>query len=132
MTIFSTEAELVALLDKINEMISACANGLLEFRSFHQELGYLYTYHALDGHESDREELMILERYRSRIAWIEEVLEAIEKVCSDEDAPTEAYIRAGRFGSAEALRRLQALVNNRSAGKTESGRSSAAKTNNSH
>jgi hypothetical protein len=114
MVIFTSEAELVEVLDKADAMIAACADGTLDFRAFHQQLGYLHGYYALDGHESDAEERTILERYAGRIAWIERVLEEVGEVCADEDATKDAYIKAGRFGTAEALRRLRDLVESRS------------------
>ena len=112
MTIFSTETEFVALLEKMEAMIDECASGKREFYSFHREIGYLHSFYALDGHESDEEELAIMERHRSRLSWIERVLEEIGEVCSAGDAPKEAYIRAGRFGSEEALRRMRELMKN--------------------
>lgn len=113
MVIFKSESELLELLARMDAMIDACADGSLEFRVFHQELGHLHGYHALDGHESDEEERMILDRHRERIAWIESVLEEVAAVCANDDAPKEAYIKAGRFGSAEAMRRLRTLVGNK-------------------
>jgi len=112
MTIFNSETELLELLARMDAMIDACADGSLEFCVFHKELGHLHGYYALDGHESDEEERMILNRHRERIAWVERVLEEVGAVCSDDDAAKEAYIKAGRFGSAEALRRLRTLVAN--------------------
>jgi len=114
MVIFTSESELTDVLDKADAMIAACAEGSLDFRTFHQQLGHLHGYYALDGHESDDEERAMLERHRGRIAWIERVLEEVGAVCADEDATKEAYIKAGRFDSAEALRRLRRLVESRS------------------
>ncbi len=113
MTIFASESELRDLLNRMDAMIESCADGSLEFRAFHKELGHLHGYYALDGHESDEEESEMLDRYQPRIAWIERVLEEIGAVCADENATQEAYIKAGRFGSAEALRRLRRLVEER-------------------
>jgi hypothetical protein len=113
MIIFASESELLEVLDRADAMIAACVDGTLEFRSFYAQLGHLHSYHALDGHESDEEEIAVLDRHRVRIEWIERVLEEVGEVCADEDATKEAYIKAGRFGSAEALRRLRTLVENR-------------------
>jgi hypothetical protein len=113
MVIFNSESELLELLARMDAMIAACAGGSLEFRAFHQELGRLHGYYALDGHESDEEERKILDRHHERIAWVECVLDELGAVCADDDAPKEAYIKTGRFGSAEAMRRLRALVANR-------------------
>jgi len=113
MTIFASESELLEVLDRADAMIAACASGTLDFRVFHQELGNLHGYHALDGHESDPEERNILDKHRDRITWIERVLDEVGGVCADEDSTKEAYIKAGRFGSTEALRRLKLLLQNR-------------------
>jgi hypothetical protein len=124
MTIFTSESELLELLDRADESINACADGSLEFHAFHQELGHLYSFYALDGHESDEEERKILNRHRDRIAWIERVLEEIQDVCADDDATKEAYIKAGRFGSSEALQRLRKLVEKRKREICRTGQSS--------
>ena len=115
MTIFLSEAELIEVLDRADAMINACAEGLLDFNVFYRDLGYLHGFHALDGHESDEEELRMLDKHHDRIAWIERVLDEISGVCADQDSTKESYINAGRFGTAEALRRLKVLVENRSA-----------------
>eukprot|EP01012_Entosiphon_sulcatum_P000710 TRINITY_DN101230_c0_g1_i1.p1 TRINITY_DN101230_c0_g1~~TRINITY_DN101230_c0_g1_i1.p1 ORF type:complete len:131 (-),score=14.33 TRINITY_DN101230_c0_g1_i1:42-434(-) len=110
MVMFNSESELVKLLDRADALIASCVDGSLEFRAFYRELGDLHGYHALDGHESDHEEQVILDLHRDRIAWIERVLDEVGKVCADEDATKEAYIKCGRFGSAEALNRLRRLA----------------------
>ena len=110
MVIFASESELVEVLDSADSMIAACVAGSVDIREFINQLGHLHGYHALDGHESDEEERALLKRHSARIEWIEHVLEEIGGICADVDAPKEAYIKAGRFGSAEALRRLRSLV----------------------
>ena len=115
MVIFASEAELVRVLDRADEIIRACVAGSLELRPFLEELGHLHNYYAFDGHESDEEELKLLDRHKERIVWVERVLEELFQVCADEDATKEIYIKAGRFGSVEALRRLRVLVENRNA-----------------
>ena len=113
MIIFASESELLTVLDEADATIEACVSGQLDPRTFLNELWHLYGYYALDGHESDEEERGILDRHSDRIAWISRVLEELNDVCADEDATKEAYIKAGRFGSAEALRRLRVLVESR-------------------
>lgn len=113
MTMFASEAELLAVLDRADATIAAGVDGTLDFRSFHQQLYDLYGYHALDGHESDEGERGVLARHGARIAWIERVLHEVGGLCADDDAIKEAYIKAGRFGTEEALRRLRALVEKR-------------------
>jgi len=110
MVIFASEPEVIDVLDRADAIISACAEGSLDFRAFHQQLSDLHGRYALDGHEADAEERGILERHRGRIAWIERILDEVGSVCADEDATKPAYIEAGRFGPDEALRRLRRLV----------------------
>lgn len=112
-TLFASEAELLAVLDRADALIAACIDGTLDFPPFHSQLGLLYSYQALDGHESDEAERGMLARHGARIAWIECVLQEVEGVCPDEGAMDEANVKAGRFGTGEALRRIRALVENR-------------------
>lgn len=115
MVIFKSESELVELLDQMDRLIADCIAGSLELRAFYDKIGYLHSYHALDGHESDEEELGILKRHSHRIAWVDEALLAVCGICAEEDSTKEAYIKAGRYGAAEALRRLRSLVASRMA-----------------
>ncbi|OAM91593.1 hypothetical protein OH491_24495 [Termitidicoccus mucosus] len=110
MVIFASESELLEILDRADAMIAACVAGSLGIHEFIDQLGHLHGYHALDGHESDAEEIAMLARYCSRVEWIERVLEEVGGICADDDASKEAYVKAGRFDSSEALRRLRALV----------------------
>ncbi len=118
MTIFASESELLEVLERADAMIAACVAGTLGVRELLDQLGHLQGYHALDGHESDEEEVALLARHRTRIEWIERALGEISEMCADDDANKEAYIKAGRFGSVEALRRLRALAENGKAEKT--------------
>ena len=113
MVIFASESELLEVLDRADAMIAACVAGSLGVRELLDQLGQLHSYHALDGHESDDEELAMFTRHRARIAWIESALGEIGEICADDDANKDAYIKAGRFGSVEALRRLRALAEDR-------------------
>jgi hypothetical protein len=117
MVIFASESELLEVLDRADAMIAACVDGSLGVRDLLDQLGHLHGYHALDGHESDEEELALFARHRARIGWIERALGEIGEICADDDALKDAYIKAGRFGSAEALRRLRSLAENRKAEK---------------
>ena len=111
MVIFESEAKLIESLAQHDELIRLCAEGRITFGDFCSEYHNYYAFCALDGHESDEEERALLGKYEKRIELhrvvAEEVLGA---VCSDADAQREVYQRAGRFGSAEAVRRLRDLV----------------------
>ncbi|WP_374337452.1 hypothetical protein [Methyloversatilis sp.] len=111
MVIFESEAHLIESLDRHDDLVRQCAQGRMSFDSFCSEYHDFYAYYALDGHESDEEERRLLEKYERRIEPHRIVAEDIlGGVCSDADAQLEIYQRAGRFGSAEAVRRLRELI----------------------
>jgi len=108
MNIFESEADLVQTIETHNALISQCVNGEIEFGEFCDKYNNFYAYYALDGHESDEEERSILEKHENKIEPHRIIAyEILGQVCSDEDAELESYKSAGRFGSAEALRRLR-------------------------
>jgi len=107
---FSSESDLLEQLDKHDGLVRACVRGELSFDDFCAQYGHFHDTHALDGHESDDEERALLEKHRDRIAPHRVVAQDIlGRVCAEEDAQREAYRLAGRFGRAEALRRLGAV-----------------------
>lgn len=111
MIIFESEAQLIDSLDHHDDLIRQCARGHLSFDDFCSEYHDFYAFYALDGHESDEEEKRLLEKHDKRIEPHRVVAEEIlAGVCSDGDAQLEIYQRAGRFGSAEAVRRLRELA----------------------
>jgi hypothetical protein len=111
MVIFESEDELLRELRKHDDLVGKCVQGQLGFWDFCEQYNDFYAYYALDGHESDDEEIALLEKYGDRIelhrviAW-----DILGKVCGDDDAKRDVYQQAGRFGSAEALARLRTLV----------------------
>jgi hypothetical protein len=113
MTIRESENYLLSVLDQAEALIDACARGEIKVNTLYSELWDLYGPNALDGHESDEEERKLLERHAPRVQWIWRVLDELSGLCAEEDAGKEFYIRAGRYGEAEGLRRLRALVNER-------------------
>lgn len=111
MVMFESEAHLIDSLAHHDDLIRQCAQGQMSFTDFCSEYHDYYAFYALDGHESDDEERKLLEKYERRIEPHRIVAEAIfAGVCSDADAQLEIYQRAGRFGSAEAVRRLRELA----------------------
>jgi hypothetical protein len=111
MVIFESENELIEYLDKHDDLVRKCANGLLPFWDFVEEYRNFYWYCALDGHESDEEERQLLERYELRILPHRIVAEKIlSGVCSDEDAKKPIYTKTGRFGSDTAVIRIRKVV----------------------
>jgi hypothetical protein len=70
-----------------------------------------YAQHALDGHESDPQELRLFEKHAARIALHHEIWEhVLTKVTDDAHLSQRATVAAGFIGSEEAVRRIQALV----------------------
>lgn len=111
MIIFESEAHLIDSLGHHDDLIRQCVQGHLSFDDFCSEYHDYYAFYALDGHESDEEERKLLEKHEKRIEPHRIVAEEIlAGVCSDADAQLEIYQRAGRFGSAEAVRRLRELA----------------------
>ena len=110
MQMFQSEADLLNELSVHDELVRQCAGGQLSFDRFCERYRDFYAFYALDGHESDEEERLLLEKYARRIEPHRVVAEEIlGQVCSDADAELEQYQRAGRFGSAEAVARLKRI-----------------------
>jgi hypothetical protein len=107
---FESEEGFLSVVDEHDELIRRCAEGAITFQEFEEKYNYFYGYYALDGHESDEHEREMFDKYRHRLNPHEElVIEIFQHLCSDDDAVKDSYIKAGRFGSDEGLRRLQRL-----------------------
>jgi hypothetical protein len=109
--IFESEEEFFSTLNEHDQLIRDCASGRISFEAFLNKYNAFYMTYALDGHESSPEEKELFEAHEDRIAPHREVWERIigGGLCADEDAQKESYIRAGRFGSDEGLRRLREI-----------------------
>ena len=111
MASYPSETDLVAALNRADQLVRLCAKDELSFDDFCAEYDNFYWSHALDGHESDQSGLAILAMYAARIAPHQSVAETIlAKVSSDADATQESYRLAGRFGSVEAVARLKLVA----------------------
>jgi hypothetical protein len=111
MKIFSDDSDLVKTLDCHDSLLKSCASGNLSFSDFLEKYNDFSMYYALDGHESDEEEKIILAKHASRIAVHFRVWdEILTGLCSDEHATDPQYIKCGRFGSHEGILRLQKIV----------------------
>ncbi len=111
MRLYLDESEIVRALDLHDSLLKSCAFGELAFSSFLEQYDTFPMRYALDGHESDEEEKLILAKLATRInvhfrVWNE----ILTGICSDDHATEAQYIQAGRFGSVEALRRLRNIV----------------------
>jgi hypothetical protein len=110
MVIFESEQDMVQHLDLHDKIVFECINGQLDFWTFCNDYNNFYDYCALDGHESDAEELALLTKYRDRILIHEQIRdEILYKVCKDIDADKPDYIASGRFGSIVALEKLKLI-----------------------
>lgn len=111
MVLYESENELIEILGCYDELLRACARGNLQFWDFDKKYGNFFWAYALDGHESDVEEKILLRKYHTRIEPHRIVQEEIlSLVCSDEDSKKEQYQQAGRISSEEAVRRIARVV----------------------
>ena len=105
------ESELLAALDHHDNLVRQCVAGELTFSEFCVSYNAFYGAYALDGHEHDLEGQALLTKLASRIAPHQAIAEDIlSKVCADADATLDTYRRAGRFGSAEAVKKLKLVA----------------------
>ena len=107
MTTFESEDYLLATIAQHDALIRQCVAGELSFSEFCEKYNDFYAYWALDGHECDEEERILLDKH-NRLIEPHRVIayEILGKLCSDEDAKLDSYIKAGRFGSVEAMKKL--------------------------
>ena len=88
-------------------LIAKCVRGEINFGDF--DISYNSFYHrcALDGNEANYKEQRLLSGHAARIEIHRRIWdEILIHVCSDENAELDEYRDTGRFGSAEAVRRL--------------------------
>jgi hypothetical protein len=108
---FPSEPQLVAALDRCDDLVRLCATGKLSFPEFCATYDNFYLSFPLDGHESDAAGLAVLAKYSKRIAPHEAVAETIlSRVCADTDTRLDSYRAAGRIGSTEAVARLKIVA----------------------
>ena len=111
MNSYPTEMDLLAALDRADDLVRECAAGHASFAEFCAEYDNFYWSFALDGHESDQSGQAVLAKYAARIALHQQVADTIlAKICSDTDAVKESYRAAGRFGSTDAVARLKLIA----------------------
>src|ERR1035437_5197370 len=107
MVMFESEAELLEVLLRHDNIVRQCIQGEVSLKQFCEKYNNFYTCYALDGHESDEEERALMMRHENRI-YPHRIIasDSLGQVCSDEDAKKVIYKQMGRFGSAEAVARL--------------------------
>ncbi|MUV14676.1 hypothetical protein [Noviluteimonas gilva] len=106
-----TPSELTAALDHHDALVRQCASGDLPFWDFCAAYDNFYWTYALDGNEADAADRSLFAKFEDRIAPHRTLNETIlAYVCSDTNAESGSYGKAGRFGSEEALKRLRETV----------------------
>lgn len=102
------EATLLEVLAQHDELVRLCVNGQISFAEFNEKYDDFYHRFALDGHESDEKERMLLKKYARRIEPHQVIaFDILGQVCSDENAQLNSYKQSGRIGASEAMLRLK-------------------------
>jgi len=108
MIMFKSEQELLDSIAKHDALVRKCVTGELDFWSFCEAYSDFYAFYALDGHESDEEEIALFEKYDNLIEPHRIIAyDILGLVCSDADAQLDSFRQAGRFGSNHALSLLK-------------------------
>ena len=103
--------ELLRALDAHEALVVRCARGELGWAEFETAFDNLYPRYPLDGHESNAEELALLQEHADRITLHRKIWdEVLTKVTGDEHLNQRSVIDAGFIGTAEAVRRIQELA----------------------
>lgn len=104
-----TEPELLALLDIHDRLLKSCLVGDISIEQFVEHYDKFPESFALDGHESSKADQAMLEKHGDRVRFHYGVLDCLRGLCSEEEAELTKHLEAGRFGRAEAFRRLHAF-----------------------
>ena len=107
----SREEKLLHELDAHDELVAKCARGDLSYSEFEKIYDNFYPRYPLDGHESDAEELRLLEKLAARVTLHREIWEEVlTKATADQFLDQQATVAAGFIGSKEAARRIRDLA----------------------
>lgn len=107
MFMFESEADLLETIARHDELVHQCVAKEISFPEFCEKYNSFYTLFALDGHESNSEERLLLEKHEGLIAPHRAIAyEILNRICADEHAELDSYRNAGRIGSLEALELL--------------------------
>ncbi len=111
MAIFASETELLEALSERDDLVRRCARGDINFREFVRLYDDFWWRYALDGHESDRSEQILLGRYANRILVHQKIAEEVLSALASENQGREpAYEHAGRITPETALLRLKRIA----------------------
>lgn len=80
-------------------------------KHFLEEYDNFYYYEALDGHEADDAQKMILDEFNTVIAFHKEIqLGIVDLVYIGNDKQKQQYLQAGRLDMEEVLLKVKALA----------------------
>ena len=105
-----TESELLGLFESHEALVARCISGEIPLEEFLERYENFPHAYALDGHEGDEKERTLLNRHAKRIRFHFGVLETLSGLCSEDEARSAEYRKAGRFGPATGLARLRQFV----------------------
>lgn len=111
MNFIKSEADFIKLLNHYDNLLKSCAQEKISFSQFLSDYDDFYCKYALDGHESDQNELDILLKYTHRIIPHKLIFEnVLSGLCDDNNEEKKSYKQEGRFGSKIALEKLKEIV----------------------
>ncbi len=111
MVMFESEKDLIRKLNEHFVYSKEFALNNISFEEFHKNYNDFYFVYVLDGHESDEEEQILLEKYKDKVLFHDKVTGILSNLCSDEDAQKEVYKNVGRYNSEVARTKIFNLVN---------------------
>ena len=101
-----TEPELLALLDCQDRLVKSCLVGDISIEQFIEHYDNFPESFALDGRGASDEERALLQKHGERVRYHFGVLDCVRGMSREEDLEKPGAIEAGKFGRAEAFRRL--------------------------
>jgi len=105
-----TEAQLTALLDAHDALVSACVEGRLTFTDFAGAYGGFPRSYALDGEHESPEFKAILRRSRRRIAFHQQVAALLSALEQDDGSSMGLPAETGGFLPQALFHRLRLLL----------------------
>ena len=104
-------SDLIAITNKLTQLVKKCVSGELSFNEFLVKYGNPIGEYALDGHESNLEEKEMLKNNTDLIKLHVEITESIlHPLCSSEQAKDPLYVENGRIGPEVAFKLLKEIA----------------------
>lgn len=111
MVIFKSDANWIDPTGHQDDLIRQCMHHRMDIADICNKYRQLYSFHAIDGHDTDEEERTLLEKYEGQIQPHPIVAENfLAGVCSDADAQLDICQCADCLGLTEAVGRLRDLA----------------------